>query len=160
MALTHTDVRRILDILDQAPQLESLEISVGDLVLRAYKPGAAVSLEPLAPLVTPNVTAKPAAVAAPQAARGAAVQVPEGMIAVRSPMVGTFYRRPKPEDPPFVEEGARIDQGGALCILEAMKLFNTVSAPVAGRIVKIAAENGEVVQRDAVLMIIEPDVRA
>jgi acetyl-CoA carboxylase biotin carboxyl carrier protein len=153
MALTHTDVRRILDILDHAPQLDSLEISVGDFVLRAYKKGAAVTAEPLA---TGGVEA------APQPARSSAaeVQVPEGMLAVRAPMVGTFYRRPQPDEPPFVEEGSRVDAGAALCILEAMKLFNTVPAPVAGRIVKIAAENGQIVQRDAVLIIIEPDVRA
>jgi acetyl-CoA carboxylase biotin carboxyl carrier protein len=159
MALTHTDVRRILDILDQAAQLESLEISIGDFVLRAYKPGAAIPLEPLA-TAGPTAKSTPTAAAAPLVAREAAVQVPEGMIAVRSPMVGTFYRRPKPDEPTFVEEGARVDQGAALCILEAMKLFNTVSAPAAGRIVKIAAENGQLVQRDAVLMIIEPDARA
>ena len=153
MALTHADVRRILDILDHAPQLESLEISVGDFVLRAYKHGATAIAEPLTTGGVETV---------PQPARGSAaeVEVPEGMLAVRAPMVGTFYRRPKPDEPPFVEEGSRVDAGAALCILEAMKLFNTVPAPVAGRIVKIAAENGQIVQRDAVLIIIEPDVRA
>jgi acetyl-CoA carboxylase biotin carboxyl carrier protein len=81
------------------------------------------------------------------------------MLAVRSPMVGTFYRRPKPDEPPFVEEGSRVEAGAALCIVEAMKLFNTVPAPVAGRVARIVAENGQVVQRDAVLIIIEPDAR-
>jgi acetyl-CoA carboxylase biotin carboxyl carrier protein len=154
MALTHADVRRILDILDHAPELESLEISVGDFILRAHKRGAVVAPEPLA-----TRGAAPAAAVQPARERAAEVEVPAGMIAVRSPMVGTFYRRPKPDEPAFVEEGARVDAGAALCILEAMKLFNTVAAPVAGRVVKVAAENGQVVQRDAVLIIIEPDVR-
>jgi acetyl-CoA carboxylase biotin carboxyl carrier protein len=151
MALTHADVRRILDILDRAANLESLEVSIGDFVLRAHKPGAAAAA------AAPGKTGEAAAVPQHSPRTAVDVTVPEGMIGVRAPMVGTFYRRPNPEEPPFVEEGARVDAGAPLCLVEAMKLFNTVSAPAAGRIMRIVADDRQVVQHDALLMIIEPD---
>lgn len=160
MALTHADVRRILDILDHAPHLESLEVRIGDFLLRASKTGA--GWQPAAePAPGPSATASvsPAVPQRPDAVP-ADEQVPHGAVAVRAPMVGTFYRRPKPEEPPFVEEGARVEAGAPLALLEAMKLFNTVAAPVAGRVVRIAAEDRQLVQRDALLILIEPENQA
>jgi acetyl-CoA carboxylase biotin carboxyl carrier protein len=71
-------------------------------------------------------------------------------------MVGTFYRAPNPEAPPFVQIGSVVGVGEALCLIEVMKLFTTINAEVAGRIVQIGAENGELVEYGRTLFVIEP----
>ena len=69
-----------------------------------------------------------------------------GLHAVRSPVVGTFYRAPAPEEEPYVEVGDRISEGQTLCIVEAMKLMNEIEADCAGTIVEILVENGKPVE--------------
>ena len=75
---------------------------------------------------------------------------------ITSPMVGTFYRAPTPDDPPFVDIGDRINTGQTVCILEAMKLMNELEAEVAGQIVEILVQNGEPVEFGQVLMRVDP----
>lgn len=79
-----------------------------------------------------------------------------GLVQVRSPMVGTFYRTPSPGAPPFVEEGDEVKEGQTLCLIEVMKLFNEIPSPVNGRIKRILAEHGKGVEYDEVIMEIEP----
>ncbi len=75
---------------------------------------------------------------------------------IKSPMVGTFYRAPASEAPPFVEVGQEIHEGQVLCILEAMKLMNEIKAEIKGRILKIMVENGQPVEFGQPLFIVEP----
>ncbi len=75
---------------------------------------------------------------------------------VKSPMVGTFYRAPAPEAPPFVEVGREIEPGQVLCIIEAMKLMNEIKAEIKGRILQIPVENAQPVEFGQVLFIVEP----
>lgn len=82
--------------------------------------------------------------------------VAPGMVAIRAPMVGTFYRTPAPHLPPFVELGASVKPEDTVCLIEIMKLFNTIKAGVSGKIVKILAQNAATVKRDQVLIVIEP----
>jgi len=79
-----------------------------------------------------------------------------GDSAVPSPIVGTFYRAPDPNSPPFVNVGDRVRVGQVLCIIEAMKLMNEIEAEVAGEIVKIHPENGQPVQYGDPLFTIRP----
>ena len=74
------------------------------------------------------------------------------LVEVTAPMVGTFYRAPGPEEPPFVEIGSRINVGQAVCILEAMKLMNELESEVSGEVVEILVENGTPVEFGQVLM--------
>ena len=69
-------------------------------------------------------------------------------------MVGTFYRAPSPDAPPFVEEGASVRKGQTVCIIEAMKMMNEIEADVAGEVVKIICENGQPVEYGQPLMVI------
>lgn len=167
MPLSHTDVRRILEILDQAEHLESLEVKLGDFVLRARKPGALPSAGELAPrtALTQVAGLAPAVAAAPQsnlAATSAPLaalldeEVPDGMVAVRSPMVGTFYTRPSPDQPPFVCVGSPVQIGDTVCLVEVMKMFNSLKASVAGTVRRILVDNGKPVQHDQILLLIEP----
>lgn len=74
--------------------------------------------------------------------------------AVTSPMVGTFYRSPSPESPPFVEVGAEVEPGKVVCIIEAMKLFNEIECEVKGTVLKILVENGQPVEYGQKIMLI------
>lgn len=75
---------------------------------------------------------------------------------VKSPMVGTFYRSPAPDEPPFVEVSDRIRTGQTICIIEAMKLMNEIEAEVSGQVMEILVQNGEAVEYDQPLMRINP----
>ncbi|MBI5699770.1 acetyl-CoA carboxylase biotin carboxyl carrier protein [Candidatus Saganbacteria bacterium] len=79
----------------------------------------------------------------------------EGVVAITSPMVGTFYRSPSPDSPPFVQEGDTIKTGQVVCIVEAMKLFNEIESEIGGKIVKILAENGKPVEYGQKLMLVK-----
>ncbi len=86
----------------------------------------------------------------------AADEEEEGTIRVTSPMVGTFYRRPAPDQPPFCEEGQRVEAGATLCLIEAMKLFNEIVAETAGTVRTIALEDGSPAEFGQLLFVIEP----
>ncbi|MFD9664014.1 acetyl-CoA carboxylase biotin carboxyl carrier protein [Rhodococcus sp. NPDC059968] len=166
MNLQHADVRRILELLDTAEHLDSLDLRIGDVVLQARKPGAApmsaLPVEALAPTTAtaapaPSVTPEPAPTAAPVTVRSPALsEVPDRMIAIRAPMPGTFFRTPAPTQPPFVEEGQQIEASATLCLIEVMKMFNSVGAPAAGRVHSILVEHGQAVEHEQILMIVDP----
>ena len=78
------------------------------------------------------------------------------LLEVTAPMVGTFYRAPAPEEPPFVDIGTRISVGQAVCILEAMKLMNELESEVNGEVIEILVENGTPVEFGQVLMRVKP----
>ena len=72
-------------------------------------------------------------------------------------MIGTFYRSGNPDTPPFVSVGDKVTKGQAVCIIEAMKLFNEIESEVSGTIVKVMVENASPVEYDQVLFVVEPD---
>jgi acetyl-CoA carboxylase biotin carboxyl carrier protein len=92
------------------------------------------------------------------AAANATLELAENQTLLRSPMVGTFYRSSAPDAPPFVQEGDMVQKGQALCIVEAMKMMNEIESEVAGRVVRILVENGQPVEYDQPLMVIETAV--
>ncbi len=102
-------------------------------------PDEKVSVPPAAPAI---VASAPAALGAPPAPAA----VPEGLHVITSPIVGTFYRAPKPDAEPFVKTGDEVEKGKTLCIVEAMKLMNEIEADVAGTIVAIYPQNGQPVE--------------
>jgi len=77
-------------------------------------------------------------------------------IEIKAPMVGTFYRAPAPDAPPFVEKGNTIEPGQVICIIEAMKLMNEIKSEVKGKVVDIQVENAQPVEFGHVLFLIEP----
>ncbi|MFC2086450.1 acetyl-CoA carboxylase biotin carboxyl carrier protein [Bacteroidota bacterium] len=81
---------------------------------------------------------------------------PEGYITVKSPMVGIFYRKPAPENPPYVNVGDIIKKGSVVCLIEAMKLFNEIESDVSGKIVKTMVDDGTPVEYDQPLFLIDP----
>jgi acetyl-CoA carboxylase biotin carboxyl carrier protein len=77
-------------------------------------------------------------------------------VTIKSPMIGTFYRRPSPDKPNFVEVGDEVTTGQVVCIIEAMKLFNEIESEVKGRVVKILVEDSSPVEYDQPLFLVEP----
>ncbi len=113
----------------------------------------------LAVAVAPTVAARTAPVAAekpsePGASAGE-IQLAPNQKLVTSPMVGTFYRSPSPDAPPFVEDGTHVRKGQPLCIIEAMKMMNEIESDTAGRVIKILVENSQPVEYGQPLMILE-----
>ena len=78
------------------------------------------------------------------------------LITIKAPIIGTFYRKPSPDKPSFVEVGKTISEGDVLCVIEAMKLFNEIESEFSGKIVKILAEDQSPVEFDQPLFIIDP----
>ena len=80
----------------------------------------------------------------------------ENLITVKSPIIGTFYRKPAPDKQPFVEIGKQVKEGDVLCVIEAMKLFNEIESEASGKIVKILVEDSSPVEFEQPLFLIDP----
>ena len=100
--------------------------------------------------------AAPVASAASAPAPAAAPEKEDNLVVVKSPMIGTFYRRPGPDKPIFVEVGDEVSVGKVLCIIEAMKLFNEIESEVSGRVVKILVDDASPVEYDQPLFLVDP----
>ena len=102
--------------------------------------------------------ALPAAAPAPFAAAPAVAADPvtSNLITIKSPMIGTFYRRLSPDKPNLVDEGDEVKSGKVVCIIEAMKLFNEIESEISGKVVKILVEDSTPVEFDQPLFLVEP----
>ena len=161
--------KQILDTLRliEASAYDEVKIETAGFKLHVRKSGAPAAAEaPASP--APQLASREAsdtpALAPVRTANGAPVetaqdapQLPDGLIAIRAPMIGTFYRASAPHAPPFAETGARVKPDDTVCLIEVMKLFNTIKAGVAGKVVKILAQNAATVKKDEMLLWIEPD---
>ncbi|MFY0481770.1 acetyl-CoA carboxylase biotin carboxyl carrier protein [Flavobacterium sp. PLA-1-15] len=105
------------------------------------------------PQAAPVAQAAPATPAAPAAP---AADDTSKYITIKSPIIGTFYRKPSPDKPVFVEVGASIGKGDVLCVIEAMKLFNEIESEVSGKIVKILVDDMSPVEFDQPLFLVDP----
>jgi acetyl-CoA carboxylase biotin carboxyl carrier protein len=152
------DIRKIKKLIDliQESDVAEIEITEGEESVRISRNSSAAPVAYAAPAPAP-IAAAP--VAAPTAAESPAAAPAEPASntanAVKSPMVGTFYRSSSPEAPAFVEVGQTVSQGDVICIIEAMKMFNQIEADRSGTVKAILIENGQPVEFDEPLIIIE-----
>ncbi|MCC6287197.1 MAG: acetyl-CoA carboxylase biotin carboxyl carrier protein [Chitinophagaceae bacterium] len=111
------------------------------------------------PTYVSEAAARPAAAqeTAAEKAKPAAEPKAENLITIKSPMIGTFYRRPSPDKPIFAEVGDDVNPGKVVCIIEAMKLFNEIESEVSGKIVKILVDDASPVEYDQPLFLVEPN---
>ncbi|MEX0315925.1 MAG: acetyl-CoA carboxylase biotin carboxyl carrier protein [Allomuricauda sp.] len=109
---------------------------------------------PAVPVAQAPAAAEPAAPAKEEAAAPAADD--SKYITIKSPIIGTFYRKPSPDKPAFVEVGSTINPGDVLCVIEAMKLFNDIESEVAGKIVKVLVDDSSPVEFDQPLFLVDP----
>ena len=110
------------------------------------------------PMQQPIISAAPPqeVAPAPAAAPPAAVTEDSKYITVKSPIIGTFYRRPSPDKPLFAEVGQTISEGDVLCVIEAMKLFNEIESEISGKIVKVLVDDASPVEFDQPLFLVDP----
>jgi acetyl-CoA carboxylase biotin carboxyl carrier protein len=167
--LTYDDLLQIVELIKSAEAFSEFHLKVGDIELDLRKANAASPVAPdaTAPVAHVNSAATPAAsapvAAAPQiVVAGAAakarppVDIPAGSVAIRSPMVGTFYRAPEPGAPPFVAVGQNVTPETTVCIIEVMKLMNSIPAGTRGTVTHVLVDDAEPVDSGQVLIIIDP----
>ena len=157
------DIRKIkslVEIIEQS-SVSEIELTQGEESVRISRASAAQPVMVTAPAAAlqaaaPAAAAAPAPAAAPAEAPAAGdeANVPDEKL-IKSPMVGTFYRSSAPDQKPFVEEGQSISKGDPLCIVEAMKMLNQITADKSGTIKKVLVSNGDIVEYDQPLFVLE-----
>ena len=151
MTLTAKDVAEIMRLLEES-SFDTLSLEMGGVKLNLQRGSAAPAHQASAP-----ATAAPAPQAtAPPPAPKVRPPSESGLAEVASPLLGIFYRAPKPGEPPFVEVGAKVEEDTVVGIIEVMKLMNTVRAGVKGQVAEIIAENAALVEYGEVLMRVRP----
>jgi len=148
-------VKKLIELLEQSDVAE-IEIHEGEESVRINRHGRGVqplvtTMQPAALAVGPLASVERPPLSEPASSDD---QEPEENL-VRSPMVGTFYRAPSPGSKPFVQEGDQVKVGDTLCIIEAMKILNQIECEKAGTVRKILVENGQPVEYDQPLFVIE-----
>lgn len=154
LILLPEDVAEIVAILD-GTAYDRLEIKTSRFTLQIARSGAGWTQSWEHAATGPEATAvvaPPANLVKTSDKAGADAAEEKGIVAVRSPLPGTFYRAPRPGAPPFVEAGSSVHPDTVVGIIETMKLMNSVPAGISGEILEIVAENGAPVERGAVLM--------
>jgi acetyl-CoA carboxylase biotin carboxyl carrier protein len=146
MNLTNDDIQEILRLMD-ASSFDELQIETDRFKLTLRR-GSHDGWTEERQTSNTGKAVETVAAARPVAA------LEDGMVAITPPLVGTFYRAPKPGAAPFVEVGATVDQDTVVAIVETMKLMNSVRAGVRGTVVEIRAQNAEFVEQDSVLMVV------
>jgi acetyl-CoA carboxylase biotin carboxyl carrier protein len=151
MGLNDDDVREILRIIDESDLDElSIETDGFSLHVRKGSGGGDTGPEAVLPRTGPERAPQP-----PPAAPSAPAR--DGLEIIPSPMLGTFYRAESPGAAPFVEVGAKVDPDTTVCIIEVMKMMNSVPAGVSGTIAEIVAENGQLVEYGEPLFRVKPE---
>jgi len=150
------EIAKLIELLDRSSLAELNWASDNERL--SLKKASANSPAPVvaAPVASAPVAAvasasAPAPVAAPPAPSPEA-----GLVEIRSPMVGTFYRAASPESPNYAEEGGKVEKGKTVCIVEAMKLMNEIESEVTGTVVKVVAQNEQPVEFGTVLFLVRP----
>ena len=158
MSLTRKDIDEIIRLLE-ASRFDRLSLEADGMKLELERSGAAPRIRPSTGLGRTAVTSEPIPIPArPERVEGRKRRVAdEGLVEVKSPLLGVFYRAPKPGEPAFVEVGSRVEEDSIIGIIEVMKLMNSARAGVKGEVVEILAVNGEMVEHGEALMLVRPD---
>jgi len=161
MSPTIEEIQEVLKIFLDS-ELQDLRLEIGNVRLAVSKSGAPAPQPFSTPAPGPAAAAAPALPAAPAAPVSAPAKAPaaavasEGWVVVTAPSVGVFYRRPSPDQAPFVQVGSEVAANDPVCLIEVMKMFTGVVAPCKGRIAEILIEDGTMVEYGQPLMVIEP----
>ena len=155
------EIQKLIDYISKS-DLDEVNIETSELKLHIKRNTNVVHTS--APQIAAAVSSAPAPAPAPAPVQANVIEIKEtspvvenaGLIEVKSPMIGTFYRSSSPEKPPFVSVGDTINTGDTICIIEAMKLFNEIESEVSGKIVKILVDDATPVEFDQPLFLVDP----
>jgi acetyl-CoA carboxylase biotin carboxyl carrier protein len=155
--LTYDDLLRIVELVKSSEQFTEFRLKVGDIEveLRRGAPAAGVRSSAAARSTPGAEDFPPVAPAAPEPARGAPAW-PADSVVVCSPMVGTFYRAPQPGAPPFIEVGQVVEPENVVCIIEVMKLMNSIRAGAQGTVRHILVDDAAAVEAGQPLIVLAP----
>ena len=152
------DLKQIHDLIKVVNKSNIGEISIedkdGKVTIKQKEDKITVTSAP-AQTVYASAPAAPVA-AAPVAAAPAAAPAADNLITIKSPMIGTFYRRASPDKTLLAEEGTEVSAGKVVCIIEAMKLFNEIESEISGKIVKVLVDDASPVEYDQPLFLVDP----
>lgn len=152
------EIKSMIDFISKSGLAEvNIETETFKINVKREAEGTVIATPVAAP--APAAVAAPAPVAAPAAAPAEAAPAADDSskyVEIKSPIIGTFYRSPKPEDPSFVNVGDKINVGDKVCIVEAMKLFNEIESDISGTIVKVLVENSSPIEYDQPLFLVDP----
>jgi acetyl-CoA carboxylase biotin carboxyl carrier protein len=151
MTLTAKDVAEIMRLLEES-SFDSLSLEIDGVKLNLQRSSAAPLRQTAA--AAPSVESHPQPVPSPPPKTKPPSE--PGLAEVVSPLLGIFYRAPKPGEPPFVEVGSKVAEDTVIGIIEVMKLMNSVRAGASGEVVEILAENGALVEFDEILLRVRP----
>lgn len=154
-------IKKLIELLEES-DLAELEIQEGEESVRLSRNPTGGHAPPAFQYPAPQFqqpppSSQPASAPKPSEEQPAAegeASLPEGHV-VRAPMVGTFYSSPSPDADPFVTKGDTISEGDTLCMIEAMKMFNQIEADVSGKVAAILVDNGQPVEFDQPLFVIQ-----
>ena len=153
------DLKQIHDLIKVVNESNIGEISIedkdGKVTIKQKEERVTVSSAPVY-AAAPAAPAPAPVAAAPAAPASAPAAATDNLITIKSPMIGTFYRRAAPDKPLLAEEGTEVSQGKVVCIIEAMKLFNEIESEVKGTIVKVLVEDASPVEFDQPLFLVQP----
>jgi acetyl-CoA carboxylase biotin carboxyl carrier protein len=150
VTLTAKDVAEIMRLLEQS-SFDSLSIEIDGVKLNLQRGSTAPVRQAVVP--APSTESKQPVQSAPPKAKPPSQP---GLSEVASPLLGIFYRAPKPGEPPFIEVGSKVEEDTVVGIIEVMKLMNSVRAGVRGEVVEILADNAALVEYDEILLRVRP----
>jgi acetyl-CoA carboxylase biotin carboxyl carrier protein len=159
--LTYDDLLQIVELIKSAEAFSEFHLKIGDIELDLRKSGPSASYPSGVTATAPSAAPVEAgmvedALPAPHLLKPA-VDIPAGSVVIKSPMVGTFYRSPEPGAKPFVEVGQKVKPETTVCIVEVMKLMNSVAAGSAGRVTHVLVDDAEPVEMGQALIVIDPE---
>lgn len=166
MELTEDEIIQILRLIEES-DFDEFHLEMGELKL-VVKKGAggranvtveepATPTKPLAAKKQAQADTAQKATSKTQTAKPEVTVVEEGLVPIKAPMLGTFYRRPEPGAPPYVEVGTLVKEDDTVGLIEVMKVFNAVKAGVGGRISRVLAETAQLVEYGQTLFLVKPD---
>ncbi len=154
------EIQDLIDFISKSG-LDEVNIETEEFKIKVKKNTEAKVVQAAAPAPQPAAAPAPSPSPAPAAPSAGGEGKPaasddDKYVAIKSPMIGTFYRTPNPDNPAFVNVGDSVKAGDTVCIVEAMKLFNEIESDVSGKIVKILVDNATPVEYDQPLFLVDP----
>jgi len=155
------DLKQIHDLIKVVNKSNIGEISIedkdGKVTIKQKEERVTVSTVSAPTYAAAPVAGAPVVAASVGPTAPAAAPVADNLLTIKSPMIGTFYRRAAPDKPLMAEEGTAVNPGKVVCIIEAMKLFNEIESEIKGTIVKILVEDASPVEYDQPLFLVQPE---
>ncbi|MBU2546760.1 MAG: acetyl-CoA carboxylase biotin carboxyl carrier protein [Gammaproteobacteria bacterium] len=147
-------IKKLIDIVKNE-DISGLSVEEGGTKIQVHRERGGIAVAPAQEAPKPAPGPAPSSVEGPKPDKKEESSEDEGLLAITSPMVGTFYAAPSPDSPAFIGVGDEVKPGKVVCIVEAMKLFNEIESEISGKVVKILVENAQPVEYGQKLILVK-----